>query len=205
MAALGESLRMIEQRARGHIERYLDPIGRALVAARFTPMAVTMVGLLLVIVGAILVGSSAYVLGASIAALGSALDGLDGTVARLSGKASKRGALLDSVSDRLGETAMWSGLAFAVSNDSDLALTPVLALLCVLNLGASLLISYLRAKAESVGADGRGGLMGRAERVILFTAGLVFGFVPVMLWVMAALTWMTVAQRFALVWRRLEV
>ena len=119
------------------------------------------------IVGAVLVGSSAYVLGASIAALGSALDGLDGTVARLSGKASKRGALLDSVSDRLGETAMWSGLAFAVSNDSDLALTPVLALLCVLNLGASLLISYLRAKAESVGADGRGGF------VLLSTSGFL--------------------------------
>jgi hypothetical protein len=47
--------------------------------------------------------------------------------------------------------------------------------------------------------------MGRAERVILFTAGLVFGFIPVMLWLMAALTWMTVAQRFSLVWQRLDV
>ena len=190
---------MIEQRARGHIERYLDPIGRVLVAARFTPMAVTLVGLTLVVTGAGLVGSSSFVVGASIAALGSALDGLDGTVARLSGSASRRGAFVDSVSDRLGETAMWSGLAFAVSDEGE-----ILALLCVLNLGASLLVSYLRARAESVGADGRGGLMGRAERVILFTAGLVFDFVPVMLWVMAALTWMTVAQRFSLVWRRLE-
>ena len=104
---------------------------------------------------------------------------------------------MDSVADRIGETAMWSSLAFAVSGDS------VLVLLCVLNLGASLLVSYLRARAESVGADGRGGLMGRAERVILFTAGLVFSFIPVMLWMMAVLTWMTVAQRMALVWQRL--
>ncbi|MDF1597529.1 MAG: CDP-alcohol phosphatidyltransferase family protein [Acidimicrobiia bacterium] len=196
---------MIEQRARGHVERYLDPIGRVLVAAGFTPMAVTIVGLSLVVGGSVVVGFSHFVLGASMALLGSALDGLDGTVARLSGKASKRGAFLDSVSDRLGETAMWAGLAFAVSHNalatSDNA---VLALLCVLNLGASLLVSYLRARAESVGADGRGGLMGRAERVILYTAGLAFNFVPVMLWVMAALTWMTVAQRFALVWQRLE-
>lgn len=190
---------MIEQRARGHIEKYLDPIGRVLVAARFTPMAVTIAGLSLVITGAILVASSQYVWGAWIAALGSALDGLDGIVARVSGKASNRGAFVDSVSDRLGETAMWSGLAFAVSVDGS-----IFALLCVLNLGASLLVSYLRARAESVGADGRGGLMGRAERVILFTAGLVFGFIPAMLWIMATLTWMTVAQRFALVWRRLE-
>ena len=195
---------MIEQRARGHIERYLDPIARVLVAARFTPMVVTIVGLLLVIGGAVLIGFSHYILGASIAALGSALDGLDGAVARLAGKASRRGAFVDSVSDRLGETAMWAGLAFAVSEDVSFSDDAVLALLCVLNLGASLLISYLRARAESVGADGRGGLMGRAERVILYTAGLVFSFVPVMLWVMAALTWMTVAQRFALVWQRLD-
>jgi CDP-diacylglycerol--glycerol-3-phosphate 3-phosphatidyltransferase len=195
---------MIEQRARGHIERYLDPIARVLVAARFTPMVVTIVGLLLVVGGALLVGFSHYILGASIAALGSALDGLDGAVARLAGKASRRGAFVDSVSDRLGETAMWAGLAFAVSEDVSFSDDAVLALLCVLNLGASLLVSYLRARAESVGADGRGGLMGRAERVILFTAGLVFSFVPVMLWVMAALTWMTVAQRFALVWQRLD-
>lgn len=195
---------MIEQRARGHIERYLDPIARVLVAARFTPMVVTIVGLSLVIGGAVLIGFSHYILGASIAALGSALDGLDGAVARLAGKASRRGAFVDSVSDRLGETAMWAGLAFAVSEDVSFSDDAVLALLCVLNLGASLLISYLRARAESVGADGRGGLMGRAERVILYTAGLVFSFVPVMLWVMAALTWMTVAQRFALVWQRLD-
>ena len=195
---------MIEQRARGHIERYLDPIARVLVAARFTPMVVTIVGLLLVTGGAVLIGFSHYILGASIAALGSALDGLDGAVARLAGKASRRGAFVDSVSDRLGETAMWAGLAFAVSEDVSFSDDAVLALLCVLNLGASLLISYLRARAESVGADGRGGLMGRAERVILYSAGLVFSFVPVMLWVMAALTWMTVAQRFALVWQRLD-
>jgi CDP-diacylglycerol--glycerol-3-phosphate 3-phosphatidyltransferase len=195
---------MIEQRARGHIERYLDPIARVLVAARFTPLVVTIVGLLLVISGAVLIGFSHYILGASIAALGSALDGLDGAVARLAGKASTRGAFVDSVSDRLGETAMWAGLAFAVSEDVSFSDDAVLALLCVLNLGASLLVSYLRARAESVGADGRGGLMGRAERVILYTAGLVFSFVPVMLWVMAALTWMTVAQRFALVWQRLD-
>jgi CDP-diacylglycerol--glycerol-3-phosphate 3-phosphatidyltransferase len=195
---------MIEQRARGHIERYLDPIARVLVAARFTPLVVTIVGLLLVIGGAVLIGFSHYILGASIAAIGSALDGLDGAVARLAGKASRRGAFVDSVSDRLGETAMWAGLAFAVSEDVSFSDDAVLALLCVLNLGASLLVSYLRARAESVGADGRGGLMGRAERVILYSAGLVFSFVPVMLWVMAALTWMTVAQRFALVWQRLD-
>lgn len=195
---------MIEQRARGHIERYLDPIGRVLVAARFTPMTVTIVGLTLVVVGAVMVGNRMYIAGAAVSALGSALDGLDGIVARLAAKSSRRGAFVDSVADRLGETAMWAGLAFAVSADPGFSNTAVLALLCVLNLGASLLVSYLRARAESVGADGRGGLMGRAERVILFTAGLVFGFIPVMLWIMAALTWMTVVQRFSLVWQRLE-
>lgn len=92
---------------------------------------------------------------------------------------------------------MWSGLAYTVADSSPLAL------FCVLNLGGSLLVSYLRARAESVGADGSGGLMGRAERVILYSAGLVFGFIEPMLWMMAILTWITVAHRFALTWRRL--
>ncbi len=77
-------------------------------------------------------------------------------------------------------------------------------LLCVSNLGAALLIPYLRAKAESSGVDGRGGLMGRAERVILFTAGLVLDQVGPMLWAMAALSWLTVGQRFLRTWQRLE-
>lgn len=190
---------MIELRVRKRVDRLVDPIGRGLARIGVTPTWLTMIGLGVTVVGAVLVAREAFVAGALVALAGSALDGLDGSVARARGSASLSGALLDSVADRMGETAMWAGLAFALSDSARLSL------LCVLSLGASLLVSYVRGKAEGLGADGRGGIMGRAERIILMTLGLLFiEYVEVMLWTMAALTWLTVLQRFYISWRQLE-
>ncbi len=190
---------MIELRVRKRVDRLVNPIGRGLARIGVTPTWLTMVGLSVTVVGAVLVAREAFVAGALVALVGAALDGLDGSVARARGSASLSGALLDSVADRMGETAMWAGLVFALSDSARLSL------LCVLSLGASLLVSYVRGKAESLGADGRGGIMGRAERIILMTLGLLFiEYVEVMLWAMAALTWLTVLQRFYISWRQLE-
>lgn len=142
--------------------------------------------------------------GALVILAGSALDGLDGAVARASGSASARGALIDSVSDRLGETSMFAACAFwLTSRQSPDEGDPALVVLCVLSLGASIVISYLRAKADVGGVEGRGGIMGRAERVLLFTVGFLLNQVTVMLWLMATLTWLTVFQRFYKTWRQL--
>lgn len=190
---------MIELRVRGRIERVIDPIGRFLAKLGFTPTWLTLMGLTLTLIGAYMVGLEMFRAGALVALAGSSLDGLDGSVARAKGSASASGALLDSVADRMGETAMWAGAAFALSS------TPVLSLLCVVSLGAALLVSYVRAKAESMGADGRGGLMGRFERVILLTVGLVFiDLIEPVLWIMAVTTWLTVFQRFYLSWKQLD-
>ena len=190
---------MIELRVRKRVDRLVNPIGRGLARIGVTPTWLTMIGLGVTVIGAVLVARESFVAGALVALTGAALDGLDGSVARARGSASLSGALLDSVADRMGETAMWAGLAFALSDSARLSL------LCVLSLGASLLGSYVRGKAESLGADGRGGIMGRAERIILMTLGLLFiEYVEVMLWAMAALTWLTVLQRFYISWRQLE-
>lgn len=191
---------MIELRVRGRIERFIDPVGRSLAKLGLTPTWLTMMGLFLTIAGAVLVANQLYVLGALIALGGSSLDGLDGSVARARGTASASGALLDSVADRMGETAMWAGLAFALSD------RPRLSLLCVVSLGAALLVSYVRAKAESMGADGRGGIMGRFERVVLLSIGLFFiEIIEPVLWIMAITTWITVLQRFYRSWKQLDV
>lgn len=187
---------MIEARVRGRIDRFVDPIGAFLARLGLTPVAVTLMGLAVTIGGAVLIGREALVVGALVALAGATLDGLDGSVARARGSASPRGAFLDSVADRIGESALWSGIAFAVAD------RPRLVALCVVCVSGALTTSYLRAKAESVGADGRGGLMGRAERTILATAGLVTGFVEPMIWIMAFLVWVTVGQRFWLVFQR---
>jgi len=190
---------LIELRVRGHVERIIDPIGAFLARIGATPTWLTLIGLGITFTGAFLVANQVWVAGALVALGGSALDGLDGSVARAKGSASASGALLDSVADRLGETAMWAGLAFAVAD------TPRLTILCVVSLGAALLVSYVRAKAETMGGDGKGGLMGRAERVILLTVGLLFvSILEWVLWIMAILTWLTVLQRFMRAWRHLE-
>lgn len=187
---------MIETRVRGRIERFVDPIGGFLAQIGLTPLAVTALGLVTTIVGAVLIGREQLVIGAVVALAGATLDGLDGAIARARGSVSARGSFVDSVADRIGESALWSGIAFAVAD------RPRLVALCVVCVSGALTTSYLRAKAESVGADGRGGLMGRAERTLLVTAGLLTGYLEPMIWVTAGLVWITVGQRFWLVYQR---
>ena len=195
---------MIELRVRRRVDLLVAPIGRGLARIGVRPIHLTLTGLGATLVGSILLGRGVLEIGAMIILAGSTLDGLDGAVARAAGTASKQGALVDSVSDRLGESAMFAACAFwLTSASSPGGNNPELALLCVLSLGAALMTSYLRAKAESVGVDGRGGLMGRAERVILFSAGFLFGQASLMLWAMAILTWITVGQRFWKTWVQL--
>lgn len=168
----------------------LEPIGRFLARLGITPTFMTLFGLVVAIVGSVLIGVGEIITGALVALAGSALDGLDGSVARASNKVSSRGAFLDATVDRLGEIAVLTGLAVSQRGEVRILLLSLLAL------GGSLLVPYMRAKAEAVGLDGRGGLMGRAERVILLTVGMLTGFIEPMLWVFVAAAWFTAGQRF---------
>jgi CDP-diacylglycerol---glycerol-3-phosphate 3-phosphatidyltransferase len=154
--------------------------------------------LLITILGGVLIGYGRLGWGGGVALVGSALDGLDGSVARAAGTESARGALLDALADRVGEVAVLAGLAAAVAAEARVVTLIVLAV------GGSMLVPYLRAKAEAEGLDGRGGMMGRAERVLLFSAGLFTGLIEPMLWVLVIATWATVGWRFFLTYRELK-
>jgi CDP-diacylglycerol--glycerol-3-phosphate 3-phosphatidyltransferase len=188
---------VIDLRVRPRLQWLLQPIGRALAGLGITPQVMTLLGLVITIVGAVLIGVGYLIAGAAVALVGAALDGLDGSVARAAGLDSARGALLDAAADRIGEVAVFAGLAVAVAGNRRLLLLIVLAL------GGSMLVPYLRAKAEAEGLDGRGGMMGRAERVIVFTVGLLLGYVEPMLWLLVVATWATVGWRFFLTYRQL--
>lgn len=195
---------MIELWTRHHVEKVVAPIGRGLAWIKLRPAHLTLTGLGVTLIGSAMLANGDVKRGALVILAGSALDGLDGAVARASGSASPRGALIDSVSDRLGETSMFAACAFWLASlNSPEEGDPALVVLCVLSLGASIVISYLRAKADVGGVEGRGGIMGRAERVILFAVGFLVNQVTVMLWLMATLTWLTVFQRFYKTWRQL--
>lgn len=191
---------MIELRVRHRIDVVIGPIGAFLSKIGLRPVHLTIGGLLITIAGSVLLARGELFIGPLVMLAGSALDGLDGAVARASGSDSARGALVDSVSDRIGESSMFAACAFWLASQQE----PALVLITVLSLGAALLVSYMRAKAEANQADGKGGLMGRAERVILFVAGFVFDQVTAMLWLMVILTWLTVGQRFVKTWSQLD-
>ena len=191
---------MIDQRGRSWLTRYIvSPIGKVLVRLRITASMITMLGLVVAIAGAVVLANGHPLTGAFLIALGGGIDGVDGTVARLTGTVSRRGAFLDTMSDRVGETAMFAGVAWFVADD------PLLVLLAIISLGNSMLIPYARAKAEAEGLDGKGGIMGRAERIILFCAllapvGWDWWGAEVRLGPMAILTGITVGQRFWKAW-----
>ncbi|MFQ5553913.1 MAG: CDP-alcohol phosphatidyltransferase family protein [Acidimicrobiia bacterium] len=196
---------MLDLRGRSRLAPFLDPVAGGLSKARLTPTIVTVVGLVVTMVGAGFIAVEWYILGAGIAGAGALLDALDGPLARLQGTASIRGAFIDTMSDRLGEVAIWTGLAFSLrGNETGL-------MLCILALAFSLLTPYVRSKAESWGAEGRGGWMGRAERMILALAGIgVSGIFDLglkvlmpILWVFVVLSGLTVAQRIRRTWQQL--
>lgn len=193
---------MIDLKARKKAAPMLEPVAVALNKVGITSTMVTAIGLLLTVVGSVLIATGYLWQGALVAAVGVLLDALDGPLARLQDKEGLRGAFLDTMSDRFGEIAILVGLAVYLRDD------PLGLILCILTLAFSLLTPYIRAKAESWGAEGRGGWMGRAERMIVVIIGIfIAGFwepilVP-MLWVMVVLTGLTVAQRIRRTWQQL--
>lgn len=125
-------------------------------------------------------------------------DMLDGPVAKASHRASQRGSFFDSVIDRLSDSALLFGAAYYVTahHHGQLVLLPFGILT------TTFMISYQRSKAESLGLAAKGGLMERAERMILLGVGLLATqiFIPV-LWLMLVLTAMTAMGRFLRVWQ----
>lgn len=194
---------MIDLRGRKRVAPILEPVAGGLARVGVTPAFVTILGLAVTVAGSVLIGTGFLIAGAVTAGLGVLLDALDGPLARRLGTASDRGAFLDTMSDRFGEIAIWVGLGAFLGDE------PRLLVLCIVALALSLMVPYVRAKAEFAGLEGKGGWMGRAERMILILLGiLVAGFVPEalepVLWVFVVLTGFTVAQRIRGTWQQLE-
>lgn len=193
---------MFDGSFRAPIEKAVRPIGQALRRTGLTPDHLTIVGLVIGVGAAFAVGSGRLWLGLILVVLAALPDLLDGALAKASQTSSQRGAYFDSTVDRVTDTVLLGGVAWYLSTHED----PRLSVLAFAVMGASSLISYQRAKAESLGLDAKGGLMERAERVVLLCIGLLWDrlLVPV-LWVMLVLTVITAAQRFVKVWRQAEV
>jgi CDP-diacylglycerol--glycerol-3-phosphate 3-phosphatidyltransferase len=183
MAILGR------EQFRSAILRYVEvPGARLFQAIGLTPNVITLLGFGVSVGAAGLVGSGWLLAGGIVFLVGGGLDLFDGALARLTGKASPFGALLDSVFDRLGEASLFVGLAVYGTRagfSERFLLFFVTALLLALIFSQG--VSYLRARGEGLGVFTRDGVMTRPERVVILGAGLIIdslvGF-PFMVWVL---------------------
>jgi CDP-diacylglycerol--glycerol-3-phosphate 3-phosphatidyltransferase len=174
---------------------------RGLEQTNVTPDVLTLSGVTLCIAGAAVVyfeylSAWLFLVGAALFVLGSVLDILDGALARRRGTGTPFGAFLDSTVDRVGEGFMLGAIGLVLMRDGNewgVALT-------LAAVAGSFLVSYTRAKAETLGLKGDVGIGSRAERVVVITTGLVLAplhelVLPSAIALLTATAWITVAQR----------
>lgn len=184
----------------GEARRLASRSVTGLARTRVTPNALTAAGVALCAAASVLVyfehrGEFLFFwLGAVTFVVGSLLDILDGALARAGGKTSPFGAFVDSTTDRVSEAFVLGAIALVFARDgNDVALAATFGALA-----GSFLVSYTRAKAESLGLRGDVGIGSRAERVVVITAGLVlapWGALQWAIYLLAATAWVTVLQR----------
>ncbi len=168
---------------------------RALENTPVTPGHVTLVSALLSTGGAVAFGYRSYWLGAALCLLGIITDCIDGDLSRLTGRSSTAGAFLDSVLDRWTDAAMIVGLAYA---------NPRYWTVAAAALTASLLTSYTRARAQSLGVDCPDGIGGRDTRVLLLVVAAPAGLIGPGLWAVAVTGALTTVHRMMVATRRLR-
>ncbi len=190
---------MFDGRFRAEAERTLKPVGAQLKRTGITADQLTALGVVMAAGASVAIANGALRAGLLLLVLTALPDVLDGAVAKASGTASPRGAFFDSVADRFTDALLLIGVAWYLSSTHP----GRIAVLPMAVLGASMLISYERAKAESLGYHAKGGIMERAERLVALGLGLLFNqlLIPI-LWVMLALTCVTAIQRFVKVWQQ---
>ncbi len=170
----------------------LDPIAGFLNRLGLTPNSVTLFGFFGVSFAAVLLALGHITWGGIVILLTAPADALDGSMARLRGKSSKFGAFFDSVTDRYSELVIFLGLLIHYTLQGD-GVNVVLAYLAA---AGSVLVSYVKARAESLGYEAKIGLLSRVERFIVLIPALILNIAPVALWIIAILANGTALQRF---------
>jgi phosphatidylglycerophosphate synthase len=174
---------LVGEAARDRVRASVVPLARALSAAGFSADALTVAGLVVSLGAAALALSGAWLAAGVVIVAGSLFDLFDGAVARVRGTVSPFGGFLDSTFDRLAEAAVYAGVvagllgpgALSVTFPSLAGRTPAetVAIIAVLAMGGSLLVSYTRARAQGMGLDAAVGVAPRPERIALLAAGLI--------------------------------
>ena len=197
------------ERLREPVYRIIRPLTDWLVSGKVHPNALTTIGFLVTISSGFFFHAHHVRTAGFLILLGGLFDILDGRVARLSGLGSRFGAFYDSTLDRISEIAVYFGI-LSLYNDYRLDTGDVgMIYLIMLAMAGSLMISYTRARAESLGLDAEVGLMARAERVVLIGgSALFFGLnwnglvLKAVIFILAVMTNITAIQRILYVYKQ---
>jgi CDP-diacylglycerol--glycerol-3-phosphate 3-phosphatidyltransferase len=160
---------LLSRDARDRVRARVVPLARAMARVGLTANTLTVLGFGIAIVAALLAGLQWWLAAGLVSVFGAIFDLFDGAVARVTGTASKFGAFLDSTFDRWGEGLLFTGIAAGCIAAGD-GRTAVLA---VLTLNSAVMVTYTRARAESLGLRGDVGIAPRPERVAILGVGLV--------------------------------
>jgi CDP-diacylglycerol--glycerol-3-phosphate 3-phosphatidyltransferase len=178
-------------------DRFTTPTAKGLAKTGVTPNTLTVMGFLVSVAAGVLIAKEYFLAGGLVVLFAGAFDLLDGPVARVTGKTSKFGGFLDSTLDRLSEAAVLAGILAYYTFFEKGTWEPLLAYGCFVG---SVMVSYLRARAESLGVKCEVGIFTRSERVIVMSIGLMVGqwwhlAIPIMLGIITILAFFTVLQR----------
>jgi len=194
-------------------KRIIDAIVRGLGRSRINPNALTFIGLLINIGCGVLYGYGSFFTAGLLMILANLFDMLDGQVARLRGRVTRFGAFFDSVIDRYSDIVVYVGIMVFYARDA-VTRSTLLVALTGLALVGSVLISYSRARAESLNIACKVGFLERPERLVLLIIGSLTQTGPVtnpflykmpqVLWVLAVLSHWTVVHRIYHTWRELR-
>ncbi len=184
------------------------PVSEWLIRKRVRPNTITSMSAIVVIGAGAAFGLDLPRLGAAWLLVSGLLDILDGQVARRGGMVSRFGAFFDSTLDRIGEAILFAGIAIYFQTAPSQSVPVLGVVLTLATLTGSFLVSYTRARAEGLDVECRVGLAQRPERILgLGAPTLLFGAGPngllllVIISILAVLSWITVVQRVAHVYR----
>lgn len=184
----------------------LEAVARFFNRLGVTPNQLTLIGLMLQSIVAVVIATGHLRLAGILLVFFSIFDAFDGTLARMTGQSSRFGAFFDATIDRYAESIVLFGLLVYYTGQPD-ASTPTLLIYAAIV--GSLLVSYTRAKAESLNIPCKDGILTRAERVVLLVIGLLLGpwqpiaalpdALTIVLWLLAILSNVTAIQRVLVV------
>jgi phosphatidylglycerophosphate synthase len=171
---------IVSPELRARIRGVATPIAVGFGRLGLTPNHLTLIGFGIAVVGAVAAAQQAWILAGALLIFGGVFDLFDGALARATGTASRLGAFMDSVFDRAGEAIVYVGVAAGLIA-ADFATG---ALWATAAMGASFMVSYTRAKSESLGfTQGTGmanvGLAPREVRLVLLSLGLILAPSPI--------------------------